>query len=352
MILVQDDYELLAAMLQVQDRQKAIYQPGRYWESYKRRITSALYENKLSGFRSNSRIGKGYADTLEIDPSYKMGDNWKGRIYQSLLKSHLAKRYLFRPFQDLITHHSNEAKVYRTLYEKEKLEEWFIKFRERFVLPDTLIEEPGRVSILAGQKIGYSYLKAFLGIHNYAQKVDFTQSRVAFEIGGGFGAMCHTLLELFPNIRKFVYLDIPPVLYVGTQYLKSIYGNSVKDFLATSEKNKLKFSEDDSLEIFAIAPWQIEKLDAKVDLFWNSFSMQEMDIETVRNYCQHLSRLLNKELYNACFLMYNTPSERTIPSHKITKLIEENSCLDLTQITQDLDLYSNPVRTYVLGQNL
>lgn len=77
------------------------------------------------------------------------------------------------------------------------------------------------------------------------------------EIGGGFGANLHITLFNFPNIRKIIYVDIAPNLYIATQYLRSFYGDSVKD-ISTAKKN-FSFAETEDLEIFCILPSQIEK---------------------------------------------------------------------------------------------
>ena len=112
-------------------------------------------------------------------------------------------------------------------------------------------------------------------------------ARTVFEIGGGFGTNIHLLLENYPNIRKVVYLDIPPNLYVGTQYLKAFYGEAVFDYRNLKNSEKIKFADTDDLEIFCIAPWQIENLQVHVDIFMNSHSFVEMPKEIVSNYAHH-----------------------------------------------------------------
>ena len=78
-----------------------------------------------------------------------------------------------------------------------------------------------------GSWVGILYLD-LLDQHDYQAKfIDFKRVRSVFEIGGGFGANIHLLLENYNNIRKVIYLDIPPNLYVGTQYLKAFFGDAV-----------------------------------------------------------------------------------------------------------------------------
>lgn len=335
---MKDDFNLLELMTKEQDNQKGIYRISPYWQSYKERVTKALYEDGLVSFRSNSRIGKGYADTLEIDPAHTISNNFKGYAYSMLLQSKIVRRYLFKPFQDLIYYHSKEAQYYRNLYREIILKEWFLEFKNSYELPNTVIADPGRVTNIDGHTIGDSYLNTFVRIHNFSQIVDFTQSRTAMEIGGGFGSACHSLLELFPNIRKFIYLDIPPVLYVGTQYLKSIYGDAVIDFKETRHEKRLEFNDDDSLQIMAIAPWQIDTLETQIDLFWNSASMQEMHLDAVENYSRQLNRLLHRENCKACFWIYGQgKADRTILKDDLVRLVEDCSGLKLMGLTHSLE---------------
>jgi len=91
-----------------------------------------------------------------------------------------------------------------------------------------------------------------------------------------------------------VYLDIPPNLYIGTQYLRSFYGDAVKDYNELRTKTKISFKDDDSLEIFCIASWQIENLRCEIDWFHNSNSFVEMPKNIVENYGKFVKILMSK----------------------------------------------------------
>jgi len=125
--------------------------------------------------------------------------------------------------------------------------------------------------------------------HEYTtMHIDYNAIKVVFEIGGGFGANCHILLENYKNIKKIIYLDIPPNLYIGTQYLKSFYGDCVIDYSKTHQLNEIKFKDNEELEIYCIAPWQIELVNEKIDLFFNAHSFVEMPKKIVKNYADKL----------------------------------------------------------------
>jgi putative sugar O-methyltransferase len=146
-----------------------------------------------------------------------------------------------------------------------------------------------------GQDFSVFYLSVLEQQDNLASLIKFNKIKSVFEIGGGFGANIHILLENYKNIKKVIYLDIPPNLYIGTQYLKAFYGSAVFDYRALRSRDSIKFSENDDLEIFCIAPWQIEKFNSKIDLFINSHSFVEMPEYIVKNYVNNIQRLPGSE---------------------------------------------------------
>ena len=97
--------------------------------------------------------------------------------------------------------------------------------RNTYKIPETTIGglQPESIVKIDNYKISKFYLEKLARIHTFSKERDFTKIKTVFEIGGGFGANAHLLLNLYPNIKKYIYLDIAPMLYVGTQYLKHFY---------------------------------------------------------------------------------------------------------------------------------
>ena len=132
----------------------------------------------------------------------------------------------------------------------------------------------------------------------------FKNLKSFLEIGPGFGTLIHLVEQNYPNIRKFIAVDIVPNVWVVTEYLRSHYGDSVKDYLETREMKEIKFKEDTSLEIFVIPAWEIEKISSSIDWFWNSNSFVEMPIDTVTNYAEKIARVsTNNSIYS--FITYD-----------------------------------------------
>ena len=123
-----------------------------------------------------------------------------------------------------------------------------------------------------------------------SKRFDFTKIKTYFEIGGGFGSNIHFLLTNFKNIKKVIYLDVVPNIYVGTEYLRYFYKENIKDYLSTRKSKELSFENNEKLEIICIPPWEIEKIKVEIDHFHNAASFVEMPENVVENYVKYLKK--------------------------------------------------------------
>jgi putative sugar O-methyltransferase len=324
---VNDDPELLDLMLRDADDQEGIYRPGPYWRAYADRIAKALDREGISSFRSSPAIGTGYCDVFPADPLVTLA-GIKRRLYLAARALHVHRRY-DRAWRR--GRHTRQEKRNRRL--GVALGPWMRGFRSRVDLPDTTAGSPDQRVSFAGQEFGELYLRDFAWVSDYGAAVDFPAVRSVFEIGGGFGSMAHTLMHLFPNIRKYLYLDIPPVLYVGTQYLKHFHGDAVLDYRETRDRASITFSDTDEREIVAIAPWQIERVQASADLFWNSSSFQEMTRAIVSNYARHIDRLMAPHSVMGLYLYSARPSAHRLSASELQGIIEENTSFRMHPIS-------------------
>jgi len=204
---------------------------------------------------------------------------------------------------------------YASIYYQHRFGDWFDAITQKYDFPDTLHASCPRYVTLNGENYAQTYVDFMMRIHNFGRHLDFTKVRTAMEIGGGFGAWPHLVLSLYPNIRKIAYIDIPPMIYVGTQYLRHFHGDAVRDYSETRDLDRISFRDDDSREILCLCPWQIERLDISADLFWNTASFSEMTPEIVANYARHISRNLAEENAHLCLVLNKTTPH---PSAKIT----------------------------------
>lgn len=288
---ISDDVDLLRLMIRDQEAQSGVYQPGRYWTAYARRTARAIEQEGLDRFRAVPSIAKGYADVIIDDPADLWGgDNWKGRLLQRVAHLGVVRRHLLRPYLSKLDAQTTEiqahkAEIYNARY-ADDMDELI-----GGIDIDTTRGGTRDVVDVAGREIASVYLRYAVQIASADRRVALDDVRSVCEVGGGFGASMHLLLERHPNVRKAVYVDIAPILYVGTQYLRSFFGSAVRDYRATRDLAEIRFADDDAREILCLAPWQLERVVADVELFWNSSSFREMDPGQVRLYAAQAKRL-------------------------------------------------------------
>ena len=343
---MQNNTQLLDVMLNDQNQKQDIYKPGPYWQGYTARTKETICREGLENFRSNARIGKGYADIVQTDPfELVANDTLMHKIHKMIRTAPPVKKYFVNAYLEQVQRQRNQTYKYRDMYYTEILGDWFAEFSKKHSLPDALVGNPNDVVSINGYKMGTSYLASYLKIHNYSQRVDFSKITSFFEIGGGFGSFAHALMHLYPNITKYVYLDIPPILYVGTQYLKHFYPENVLDYEHTRSLEKLSFSSDDKREIMAICPWQISKLDVSIDMFWNCGSFEEMTADIVNNYASHVFPAMKKD-GQVCLVANQREKSGVLQATDIVEIFEKNGFSNFENFAPDLETNDNK---YYLG---
>lgn len=285
---LREDIGLLEAMLNDSSNQAPIYQPGRYWQAKAKNSVHEIKRCGLSDFRgSKNLIGLSYADNLFMDIRDSFNHGFKKRFARWMTKAYPLS-LIFDAQVQWTESYANASIKYAE--EFLNLKERAINLLKRYKMPYSLLGNCLAKVRICGQEVSLEYLNTLEQHDNIAQYINFNAAESVFEIGGGFGTRIHLLLENHKNIRKVLYLDIPPNLYVGTQYLRAFYGASVFDYGDLKKRESISFSRDNSLEIFCIAPWQIENFKSTVDIFLNSHSFVEMPAAVVKNYADKFGK--------------------------------------------------------------
>jgi putative sugar O-methyltransferase len=311
---LREDIKLLEAMLNDSNNQAPVYQPGRYWQAKAKNSAHEIKRCGLSGFRgSKNLIGLSYADNLFMDIRDSFNHGLKKRFVRWITKT-----YPLSPLFDAQVRWTESYANASIRYAEEflNLKERAINLLKQYKMPHSLLGNCMAKARICGQDVSLEYLNTLEQHDNIAQHIDFNAAESVFEIGGGFGTRIHLLLENYKNIRKVLYLDIPPNLYVGTQYLRAFYGAAVSDYRDLKTRDLISFSKDDSLEIFCIAPWQIENFRSPVDIFLNSHSFVEMPAAVVKNYVDKFGKLPNSSDSAVALATYDShdPSTTLAPA--------------------------------------
>ena len=281
-IKLKDDFELLDIMLADSKNQPPLYQAGPYWISMAENAASEIKRCGIADFRnSTNHIGLSFSDSLNIDVRNGYTQGWKRRLVRRLTEIFPLSK-IFDSQVKWTEVYANQNIIY--IQEILNLNERTRNLLEKYIVPYSLLGKCLRKAVIDGNYYSTHYLAILEKHDNLASYINFNEASSIFEIGGGFGANVHLLLENYKNIKKVLYLDIPPNLYTGTQYLKAFYGKAVYDYRSLKHLDKIKFSADDNVEIFCIAPWQIENFISPIDIFMNTNSFIEMPNKVVENY--------------------------------------------------------------------
>ena len=271
---------------------KSLYSSGPYWDHKNSRAIIEIKKKGLNDFRGiNAGIGTSFADNLVLDIRNEF--NIKGRIIGKIFSLPLLN-IIFNGQLNTTKNHidlfiKNQAIVYQNNQNVQNLIKKF-KFENA--------TDFGCVQSFEYLKKNYSchYLNMAHRINELSKSFDFKNIKSFFEIGGGFGANIHFLITNFPNIKKILYVDVVPNIYVGTEYLRYHYKEKVKDYLELKNLDTINFSKNNDLEIFCIPPWLIEKVETEIDHFHNAASFVEMPKKVISNYVNFINKLKIKEI--------------------------------------------------------
>ena len=271
---------------------KELYSSGPYWNYKNRRAIIEIKKKGLKDFRGlTAGIGTSFADNLVLDirNEFNMKGRIVGKIFSLPILNIIFNGQINTTKNYLDSFIKNQAIVYKNSQNVQNLISKF-KFKNT--------TDFGCVQSFEYLNKNYSchYLNMAYRVNNLSKNFDFKNIKNYFEIGGGFGSNIHFLITNFPNIKKILYLDTVPNIYVGTEYLRHHYSEKVKDYLELRNLNKISFSKNNELEIFCIPPWLIEKVETEIDHFHNSASFVEMPKKVISNYVKFIKNLSTREI--------------------------------------------------------
>ena len=269
-----------------------LYSSGPYWDYKNSRTLIELKKKGLKDFRGlSSSVGSSFADNLTVDIRDEF--NLKGRIVSKLFSLPLINT-IFSEQLELTKDHIKSYLLNQSIVYEKNTD--VLRLLAKYKFHKTT--EFGCVQKFKVNKIEYSshYLIMADRIDKLSKNFDFSKIKNYFEIGGGFGANLHFLLQNFPNIKKILYLDTVPNIFVGTEYLRTFFKDKVKDYLTYKDSKSISFTNDNELEIICIPAWEIEKVDVEIDHFHNAASFVEMHDDAIKNYYKYIKKFKTKEI--------------------------------------------------------
>jgi putative sugar O-methyltransferase len=158
-------------------------------------------------------------------------------------------------------------------------ERWPVDLRSFGESPVGTPPQAYQLSGIGGVRFGRPYLNYLILLAALSNHVD-APPKSFLEVGGGFGVLGEIVLARDPGAR-YVDIDIPPLLTVASYYLTELFGTDrVRSYDST-------VAPSGPIEVpgSGVFPsWRIEDVQGDFDVFVNSFSFQEMELDVVDNY--------------------------------------------------------------------
>jgi len=120
---------------------------------------------------------------------------------------------------------------------------------------------------------------------------------VVAELGGGIGGYGYFLAQLLPPGSTYIDFDLPEILAVAQYHLMTSLPN--EDFLLYGEVEHISPAAIAASRLAMLPSFTIEDLPAQsVALFFNAYSLAEMDPGSIANYVHHMSRVTHHAVYH------------------------------------------------------
>ncbi len=291
-IQVQDDFALLDLMNEDMEKAPALYKPTNYWEYKANFLLPALKEEGLRDFRRKAISVYASIGGVDVLPKNLL-DVYKSRILNNRILRSL-------PFWNRTLDSMNgvinkvaglfpgyveflKKKPYRYALQVQK--ETGASPVEQFEA--SLAGNPEYVFKVNGKNYTNNIFDYYLRYAYCCRFVNFKDVRVIVELGSGSCKLTEVVKKLHPHIT-FLLFDISPQLYVGEQYLSTVFPNDVVSYNKNRSLNTLP--ELEAGKIYLFGSWQFPMIEKfRFDLFFNLTSFQEMEPFVVANYLKFVN---------------------------------------------------------------
>ena len=292
---VLDDAALLDRMMAGLAEADPKYQPTNYWQLYQAPVLDELRDLGLSGFRRRRHTlldTFGATDTL-ARAEIAVGGRWSARL------SPIARK-VFDAIPGVEAAVSGLAPGEITAY-------FFERVREKCAtagldmarLGTSAIGDPEDLVEIEGQLWSIAHLQHCAMIADALRNIPFREDTVFCELGAGMGRTVEALARQFHSATLLLF-DIPPQLYVAHQYLTAVFGPRVLPYGTLGDAAMPEGAVPAHLRgrIIVEPSWRFPAWrGARVDLFWNSASFQEMEPDVVANYLGGVSAMAPAHVY-------------------------------------------------------
>lgn len=288
---IEDDPDLFALMMRDAAQQHEVWRPKSKWQAYAARIEREIAHNGVANVRSNYKILKGYASGGLPSP-IRPDSGWKWMVWEGIERLPGLRKVLGEYKLSLKSEYLARRAMAETLA-RIVLEETARQFPD-FRPPQGLVNGGADDGFLwRGQEVSAAWTKYVGRAVDLRLALEGPPLGAIMEIGPGLGLSTLAYCALNPDLKVVINVDIPPVLYVSTQFLKSIPDVAVVDYRESREMKRIDVRQTPGARttIYQLAPWQIPQISGGVDVLLNAASFQEMDRPSCANYARYCTAL-------------------------------------------------------------
>lgn len=272
--------KLLDQMLADMRRAPSLYRPTNFWASGLDDVVHDLRRLGVNSFRRHPSALFFYVPTYR--PTQRA---WLQRLLR-IIERVLVQTDRGVGLRRVLTGQAEALSAYRLIHGHDAP-----GFPNLLSVSESDFGQPTEQFEFEGRRYSRSSLNYLRGLAYFKRIVPNAEIRTVLEIGGGFGTLGELLIQ--SDDVTYIDVDIPPVAFVATTYLRYILGESVilgYDTTRTVEEIDIADLRRDGKSA-VLMPWQLPILKGSVDLFVNFISFQEMEPDIVRNYARHVDRL-------------------------------------------------------------
>ena len=309
------DFNLLKLLEQdfIKNQDK-LYNAGGRWSGLPKILLDIINTIDLRDFRQVPELMQYIHDGNFIVESIniKKPNLFKKLFYNLFIKERLLVQK--KRTQQLETYLNNFLK------EHYKSSQTFLNLIKEYNIENTNIIKTNNFFVHDNTEYSINYIEELNRFDLVYKNTNLKNINTMVEIGGGFGSSIHIHLQNLKKLKKILLIDIFPIIYLSSQYLKFFYGSAVKDY-SHFKNGKIKFQDNDDIEIICIPPWKIKDFEGKADYFYNSYSFVEMDNTTLKFYIYFLNRVLNyKKIIS--LVTYDKQSDKNLVLKDFLNLFE------------------------------
>lgn len=293
MVPIVDDRELLELMMEDAQRSGPLWTATAYWRGYCARILRELARAGLADLRTNQTLLKGF-DFGGIPRPEMPAAAWKRLVWRTLQGRPGVRQIVAEQQRALAAEYARHRQT-RRQHARMVMDEIADAFPD--IRPPAGIANGGAddAFLWRGHTLVPSFAMYLSRAADFYTRVPPKDVTSLIEIGPGLGLGSLAHMTLNPDLKVIVNVDIVPVLYLSTQFLKSIEGIEVVDYRALRGQNRIiPERASNAVRIYQLAPWQLPQVDGAFDFFFNAFSFQEMESEICRSYAAQVLRLVER----------------------------------------------------------